>query len=389
MTFFRTISLEQLLKKAHDLRGRRGYTRIQSLIPIVFGFPLKRSKKSPTFFQANTINISSNGLIMELISPSDDITKKLNTKNQKIILKIEIPERARLIRVEGTVSRVQPEKGENHIKYLAAIRFDKIELDERIMLIAYALRLSRKRTILKAGIILLALGILTTTVWAVQSQHAESSAADKLQYSEKLRLALKKNIDELAIIKKGLEEDLVENEQKLEEQKSFLSEKEEEILNKEKDIIKKQNQFAEMESTVKEKEVELEKKQEKLLEIEVKWENASHDLDQLTNLALKKKAQLQVLENKMYKYMVNAKVEQILLKNSADIKVLMDPNYKKAKQAYDKQSYDKAAGYFKKIAKKHPKSSLGYSGLTRALYKANRETESKQAFQEFLKFLEE
>ena len=93
------------------------------------------------------------------------------------------------------------------------------------------------------------------------------------------------------------------------------------------------------------------------------------------------------LEQNVFNYIVVPENETIFIELTSDFSAFENENYINANKAIEQKNYNEAIRLYKKYIDKNPDSPLGYSGLSRALYRANREVESRAAIKNYLKLL--
>jgi uncharacterized protein (DUF1330 family) len=204
MSLFKPPDIEEYIQKSKDIASRREFSRLPTKIPVTWYFPDSEEEELTNHYTSNTIDISSGGLKLKIISPDEKVVSLLYTKNQKIFLKIKIKKDSKVINVLGTIVRVKTEKKGSIVNYLTAVQFNKIDLEARISLINHAIRLSRKRIYKWIGIVFLVIGILTGSMWGIKTildkkaiEKYEASAEEAMKDIYSQTLITKLRIEEI------------------------------------------------------------------------------------------------------------------------------------------------------------------------------------------------
>jgi tetratricopeptide (TPR) repeat protein len=333
-----SLNLEKYLKKSDDPTSKRKYDRLPVNIPIIYSFYDPKKKGTPDFRQCSTVDVSSSGLAIQIINPPDETNKYLNTPKQKIVMSVDIPKSDDLIEFTGTIKWVKTEKIKKNFKVLAGVEFDEADLDKSLNILSYAISIRRKQKAIKISIIALSILLVGVTIWGSVTLSAKKEVVQKLDISEADRSNLKKEVDALINKKNELDTLLKSNADKLELQSADLAKQMEELKKSKEDL---------------EKNIEL----------------------------------IEDFEEKIYDFVVVSESENVFIDMSSDLSAFQNEDYIKGNKALDGKRLSEAISSFKKYVKEHPKSSLGYSGLARALYRADREKESKEAFKKYLELI--
>lgn len=333
-----SLNIEKYLKKSTDPTGKRKYDRLPVNIPIVYSFPGSKKKEEQDFRQCSTIDVSSGGLAIQIINPPDDINKKLNNAGQKIVVRVELPKTEELVEFSGIIKWTKTEKFKRHFNVLAGIEFAEGDFDKSLSILSYALSVKRKSKIIKISIITLLILLCGATIWGSKTLVSKQEVEKKLDVSEIDRSNLKKEVSDLIIKKNEMDAALKANADKIELQSRDLA--------------------AQMEELKKSKE-EMQKNEELIAGF----------------------------EEKVFDYVVVSDNESIFVSMSSDLSAFKNDDYIKANRALDNKNPNEAVRLFRKFVKENPKSSLGYSGLARALYRADKESESKTVFKKYLELI--
>lgn len=336
--FSTSLNIEKYLKKSTDIRGKRKYERLPVSIPIVYSFYDPKKKGTPDFRQCSTVDVSSGGVAIEVLNPPEATAKYLNKANQKIIVSVELPKTDDLVEFTGIIKWVKTEKIKNNVRVLAGIEFVEADLEKSLTILSYALSIKRKQKAVKTAVAALAVLLLGVSVWGSQTLLSKKEVEKKLDVSETARENLKKEVSALADKKIEMDALLKANAEKLDLQS--------------KDLVRQ------LEELKKSRE-EMEKNAELIADF----------------------------EEKVYDYVVVSENENVFVGMSSDMSAFQNEDYIKANKALDSKNMSEAVRLFKKYVGEHPKSSLGYSGLARALYRADRDNESKEAFRKYLDLL--
>jgi len=398
--------LEHYLKQIQDVQEERAFLRLDESIPVLYGFP---NKKKIDYRQSSTVNISSGGIAIKVMDAPATVRKRLYNKNEEIHIKVEIPDGDEMVDFLGRIQWATS-LDEAQEKDLIGIRFQESRGGARTALMAYALRVKRKKQLVKFSAIGLVFLLLATGIWAVNAQISQEKAENNLEISEKEKQRLKDDIVQLdqrkielqGELNKNIEvinsqtlllkqkEDIVQQiEEKIGQKDELLKAKEEAVMQKEVIIKGKENIIAQKEQIITDREKSI-KEQEKAIkktneEIE-KQKKALVEAQRKVKKITSVKAQI---ENRTFSYMVSAKSEKLYITNKADTYILGTESYGKAREAMKDENYEEAVYFFNQAIKKHPKSAVGYSGLTRALYKGGRKKDSKRTFQKYLSLISE
>jgi len=92
-------------------------------------------------------------------------------------------------------------QGKEVLKHEAGIIFNMIDPNDKIDLLSYAIRLIRRKVLVKAGVIFLLLSVIVTGIWAMQSNLTKKVIRKKLVISKDIGVKLRQDIISL-IIKK-------------------------------------------------------------------------------------------------------------------------------------------------------------------------------------------
>lgn len=149
--------IEEYLAKYQDPEGKRSHLRLPVSLPVLYAFPGKERK--PEYLEALSIDVSSNGIQIQIIDVPARMKKKFLKRNTRINLKVDLPKRDGLLELKGkicwnhTITESDPER------FQIGIEFTPLSLDAKVELLHYALRTARIRKTKKiattAGIALL------------------------------------------------------------------------------------------------------------------------------------------------------------------------------------------------------------------------------------------
>ena len=184
MAFFQPPQIEEFIKKSNSEQGKRNYSRLAVSIPVYYGFPLSDEDTVTDFNKCRTLNISSGGLVLDLISPDNSVVDKIQIPRQRVILKIDIPKESKQIKIVSNIVRTDTAKNGSKIKYLTAVQFRELELNDRISLISHSIRQARKKTYYKIGIIFAVLCVVAISTWGVRFFLTEQPAPEEVTRQE-------------------------------------------------------------------------------------------------------------------------------------------------------------------------------------------------------------
>ncbi len=333
-----SLNIEKYLKKSTDPRSKRKYDRLPVNIPIVYSFPGTRKKEEPDFRQCSTVDVSSGGLAIQVYNPSEEINNKLNRKNQKIVLRVELPKTEDLIEFSGNIKWTRTEKLKRNFRVLAGVEFSEGDFEKSLSILSYALSVKRKSTIIKISIITLLILFCGATIWGSKTLVSKQEVEKKLDVSETDRSNLKKEVNDLINKKNEMDAALKANSEKIELQSRDLAKQMEELKKNQEEM----------------------KKNQELIE---------------------------GFEEKVFDYVVVSDNENVFVSMSSDLSAFKNDDYIRANKALDNKNPGEAVRLFRKFVKENPNSSLGYSGLARALYRADKESESKTVFKKYLELI--
>ncbi len=314
------------------------YDRLPVNIPVSYRFPVPKKKGPFDFRESHSIDISSNGIAILIVDIDDDTNKKLSSHGQKIILRVEVPKAEGAIELNGSIKWVKTEKIKSSFQIITGIEFDEADYDKRLVLLSYALSMHRKQKIIRISTIILSILLLCTAVWGFRTFVLKQAVEKKLEISEVNRNQLKKEIDDLVIKKGQIEIRLEQNKSKIEQQMKDMA-------------------------------------------------RLSADLDSTNKIVESNKVLIANFENKFFDYVVLSDNEQIFVDKSTEMSAFSNDNYIKGNIALETRKYSEAISYLRQFTKERPDSSLGYSSLARALYRAGRESESKAVFKKYLELV--
>ena len=328
------LSIENKLDKKLKKSPGPKYDRLPVNIPVSYSFPVLKKKMVPDFKESHSIDISSNGIAILIVDVDDDASKKLSTPGQKIITRVEVPKVDGFVELGGSVKWVKTEKIKGNFQVITGIEFDETDYDKRLVLLSYALSMHRKQKIIRISTIILSVLLLCSAVWGFRTFVLKQEVEKKLEISEVNRNLLINEIAELQIKKNQIETRLQENENKINIQL--------------KDLAK-----------------------------------LTEDLDKTTKTLAGNRLLLAGFEEKFFDYVVVSDNEQIFVDKSSELSAFSNENYIKGNRALENRKYAEAVTYLKQFTKEKPDCSLGYSSLARALYRAGRESESREVFKKY------
>lgn len=363
LRLFKKEALEEYIKKSTDLIGKRKYRRLPTNVPVLYAFT-KEEEKKEDFKQAITTDISAGGLGIEIINPPDIIGNKFLLKDKRIIMEIDIPSEEEMIKFTGIIRWKRVVESKKKIKHLIGIEYEKIDPDDKVSILSYALKVNRRKKMVKLSIIALSILIIASTSWGALTQISKNQVEKELKVSEDARSILEKDIQKLIKTKADLDKQVEENTQRIKEKEDLLT--------------KKENQVKNIVITLNEKEKDLKLIKVKLDEQVVEIAKTNDKLSTMKKLSAQ-------LEERIYVYIVSSDQESVFLTSKSNTAIFDNENYKKALTAMKNNKCTDAVKYYRSAIDSFPDSPIGYSGLTRAYNCLGNYTKSKEAFQGYLK----
>jgi len=360
-----SITLENLLKKTADPTNKRKYNRLPVQMPVLYCFLDKKKKKKGEYMECSSIDVSNGGLALQILDPPLELKKKLSINGHRLSLRIDLPGMSDLIEFNGITRWYRGPLAHEKNKAVVGIEFDGIEIENKISILTYALKINRRKRNTKISLGVLAALLIAALALGSFLFISKQDVEQKLVVSEENRLKLKNEIIEL--IKK-------KNEMSNELQEIIVK------INKQTQIIAGQNIELNKTRTI------LTEKETRLKKINKEWEEQNVNLALLNN-KLEKSQDLAVkLEEKIFLYVVIAEKELIQIGDpkKVDLNIFTDADFKKAETAMDKLNYNMAIRLYKQAIARFPNSPWGYSGLARAYYRLKKEKQSREIFKKYL-----
>jgi tetratricopeptide (TPR) repeat protein len=228
-----------------------------------------------------------------------------------------------MIKFTGVMRWIRNIESKRKPKTLVGVEYVKIDVNDKINILSYALKINRRKNFIKLSLIVLSILIIATSVWGIRTTISKQKVEKELKFSEDLRSRLEIDIKALSEMKAKIDKELVRQRYKIKETNEKLA----------------------------------------------AFKNISEEL-----------------QERIYVYTIISDQDVVFLTSKSNTNILDDENYKKARIEMTNNRCAEAATYFQLAVDKNPDSPIGYSGLIRAYNCLKDYKKSKEIFDIYLKF---